>query len=149
MYSYKGTQESTSHPTKLAFHSLMRPEFDLLSNYGHNFKKTDSFVDIVHFTDRANIVTYVAIWNFFAVSLSTLKILQSEQDNREKRKIFSLCKKPKCIPNNDHHNCSIHKEHTSSIFKNPYNLWDKNSAVLKTLKSALCFILIHDAVKSK
>ena len=84
------------------------------------------------------------LWYYFP-PWSSYKI---EQYNREKRKTFRLCRKSKCIRNKDHHNCSIHEEHTSSIFMNPYNLWDKNPAALMTLKSALSFILIHDAVKS-
>ena len=77
MYSYKSTQDFFYHPTKLAIHSFMRREFDFSSNYGHNFKKTVSFVNIVLFTDHENIVTYVAMWNLIAVLLSTLKILQN------------------------------------------------------------------------
>ena len=40
------------------------------------------------------------------------------QNNQEKI-ISGSCKKPKCIPNSDHHNCSIDKEHASNIFLNP------------------------------
>ena len=36
----------------------MRPEDDLISNCGQNFKKTVSFDDIVHFINEEDIVTY-------------------------------------------------------------------------------------------
>ena len=45
--------------TKLAIHSILRPEEDLLSNCGHNLKKTIYFDGIVNFIDEENIVTYV------------------------------------------------------------------------------------------
>ena len=41
------TQVSPYDPTKLAFHSILRPEDDLISNCGQNFEKTVSFDDIV------------------------------------------------------------------------------------------------------
>ena len=34
MYSYKKTEDSTYDPTKLAIHSNMRQQFDLISNFG-------------------------------------------------------------------------------------------------------------------
>ena len=90
MHSYKETQDSLYHPTELAIHSFMRPEFDLLSNYGHNFEKTVSCVDIVHFTDRDNIVTYVAMWDLIAVLLSTLKLLQNRTVQPREEKDFQI-----------------------------------------------------------
>ena len=57
MCSYNETQVSLYDPTKLATHSILRPEDDLLSNYGQNLKKTVSFDGIVHFIDEENIVT--------------------------------------------------------------------------------------------
>ena len=59
MCSYNETQVSLYDPTKLAIHSILRPEDDLLSNCGQNCKKTVSFDGIVHFIDEKNIVTYV------------------------------------------------------------------------------------------
>ena len=59
MCSYNETQVSLYDPTKLAIHSILRPEDDLLSNCGHNCKKTVSFDSIVHLIDQKNIVTYV------------------------------------------------------------------------------------------
>ena len=43
------------------------------------------------------------------------------------------CEKPKCIPNNDQHNCFINEQHKSNIFLNPYNLWDIVPAALMSL----------------
>ena len=58
MFSYKKTQVSPYDPTKLAIQSFLRPEDDLISNCGQNFKKTVSFDDTVHFIDEEDIVTY-------------------------------------------------------------------------------------------
>ena len=59
MYNYNKSELSPYDPTKLAIHSILRPEDDLISNYGLNVKKTVSFDDVVHFIDEENIVTYV------------------------------------------------------------------------------------------
>ena len=59
MYSYNKSELSPYDPTKLAIHSILRPEDDLISNFGPNVKKTVSFDDVVHFIDEENIVTYV------------------------------------------------------------------------------------------
>ena len=53
---YNKTQVSPYVPSKLATHSLLRPERDLLSNCGHNFKKTGSHDAIVHFIDEKKTV---------------------------------------------------------------------------------------------
>ena len=58
MCSYNRTQVSRYDPTRLAIYSILRPEDDLLSNCGRNFKKTVSLDDIVHFIDEEDIVTY-------------------------------------------------------------------------------------------
>ena len=58
MCSYSKTKVSPYDPTKLAFHFMLRPEYDPISNCGQNFKKTVSFDDIVHFIDEEDIVTY-------------------------------------------------------------------------------------------
>ena len=57
MCSYNKTQASPYDPTKLAIHSSLRPEDDLISNCGPNIKKTVSFDDVVHFIDEENMVT--------------------------------------------------------------------------------------------
>ena len=59
MYNYNKSGLSPYDPTKLAFHSILRPEDDLISNCGPNVEKTVSFDDVVHFIDDENIVTYV------------------------------------------------------------------------------------------
>ena len=58
MCSYNKSQVSPHDPTKLAIHSILRPEDDLISNCGHTFKKTVSFDEIVHFIDEEDIVSY-------------------------------------------------------------------------------------------
>ena len=59
MYNYNKSGHSPYDPTKLAIHSIFRPQDDLISNCGPNVKKTVSFDDVVHFIDERNIVTYV------------------------------------------------------------------------------------------
>ena len=61
MYNYNKTHISPYDPTILAIHSILRPEDDLISNCGRNFKETVSFDDIVHFIVEENIVTYVEL----------------------------------------------------------------------------------------
>ena len=56
MYNYKNTVLS---PTKLAIHSFLRPEDDLISNGGPNVKKIVSFDDVVHLIDEEIMVIYV------------------------------------------------------------------------------------------
>ena len=58
MCSYNKIQVSPYDPTKLAIHSILRPEDDLISNCGQTFKKTVSFDDIVHFIDEEDILAY-------------------------------------------------------------------------------------------
>ena len=103
MCSYKETQVSLYDPTKLALHSFLRPEDDLLSNYGQNFKKTVSFDGIVHFIDEENIVTYVDFHcgNTFYPEFPT----KVRQINRERNYISRSCEKPQGIPSNDQKNC--------------------------------------------
>ena len=59
MYNYNKSVLSPYDPTKLAIHSILRPEDDLISNCGPTLKKTVSFDDVVHFIDEENMVTYV------------------------------------------------------------------------------------------
>ena len=49
MYNYNETQNSPYDATKLAIHSFLSPEVDLISDCGDNFKKTICFDDMVHF----------------------------------------------------------------------------------------------------
>ena len=59
MYNYNKSGPSPYDPTKLAIHSFLRPEDDLISNCGPIVKKTVSFDDVVHVIDKENIVIYV------------------------------------------------------------------------------------------
>ena len=130
MYNYKKTQVSPYYPTKLAIYSVLRPEDDLISNCGQNFKKTVSFDDIVHFIDVENIVTYVDLdcdTTFYPATPSRVS-----QINRERMYNSRSCEKPKCIPSIDQHNCSFDEQRTSNIFLNPH-LWDMVPAALMSL----------------
>ena len=59
MHNYKSNQEVPYDPAKLAIHSFLRLDVDLISNSGHIFKKTVSFEDIVPSINEENNVTYV------------------------------------------------------------------------------------------
>ena len=59
MYNYNKSVLIPYDPTKLAIHSILRPEDDIISNCGPNLKKNVSFDDVVHFIDEENMVTYV------------------------------------------------------------------------------------------
>ena len=106
----------------LALHSILRPEDDLLSNCGRNFKKTVSLDDIVHFIDEVNIVIYVDFICGNTFYTETPKKVR--QVNRELNYISRSCEEAKCIPSNDQHNCSINEQHLSNFFLNLYNLWN-------------------------
>ena len=58
MCSYNKTQVSAYDPTKLSIYPVSRPEDDVISNCGQNFKKTVSLDDIEHLIDDENIVIY-------------------------------------------------------------------------------------------
>ena len=59
MYNYNKSVLSPYDPTKLAIHSILRPEDDLISICGPILRKTVSFDNVVHFIDEENMVTYV------------------------------------------------------------------------------------------
>ena len=131
MCSCNKTQVSTYDPTKLAVHSILRPEDDLISNCGQNFKKTVSFDDIVPFIEEEDIVAYedfdCAITFYPEIPTKTRQI------NRERNYISRPCEKSKCIPSKDQHKCFIDEQHKSNIFLIPYNLWDMVPAALMLL----------------
>ena len=131
MCSYNKTQVSPDDLRKLAIHSTLRSEGDLISNCGRNFKKTVSFDDIVHFIDEEDIVTY----EDFACGITFYQETPKEirEINRERIYISRSCEKTKCVPINDWHNCFIDEQHNSNIFLNPYNLWDMVPAALMSL----------------
>ena len=131
MCSYNKTQFSPYDPTKLAIHSILRPEDDLISNCGPSVKTTVSFDDVVHFIDEKNMVTYVDFdcgITFFPENPTKFR-----QINREQNYISRSCEKPQCIPSNDQHICVVDELHSSNIFMNPYNLWDLVPAALLSL----------------
>ena len=131
MCSYIKTQVSAYDPTKLAIHSILRPEDDLISNFGPSVKKTVSFDDVVHFIDEENMVTYVDFdcgITFFPETPTKIR-----QINRERNYNSISCEKPQCIPSNDQHTCFLDEQHSSNIFSNPYNLCDMVPAALMSL----------------
>ena len=121
MCSYNKTLVSAYDPTKLAIHSILRPEDDLISNWGKNFKKTVSFDDILHFIDEENIVTYED--SDCGITFDPETPTKIRQTNRERNYISRSCEKPVCIPSNDQHNCFIDEQHKSNIFLNPCTSW--------------------------
>ena len=109
----------------------MRPEVDLISNCGQNFKKTVSFGDIVHFIKEDDIVIYEDFdcgKTFYPETPTKIR-----QINRERKYISRSCEKSKCIPSNDRRNGFNDEQHNSNIFLNPYNLWDMVPATLMSL----------------
>ena len=80
MYNYNKSGLSAYDPTKLAIHSILRPEDNLISNCGPNVEKTVSFDDVVHFNDEENIVTYV---DFDCGITFCLKLLQKSDRSTE------------------------------------------------------------------
>ena len=123
MCSYNKTQVSPYDPTKLAFHSILRPEDDHISNSGQNFKKTVSFVDIVHFIDEDDIVTYEDFDCGFTFYHETPTKIR--ETNRERNYISRSCENSKCILSNDRHKCFIDEQHYSNIFwtRTIYGTW--------------------------
>ena len=120
MYSYKKSGLSPYDPTKLAIHSILRPEDDLITNCGPKVKKTASLDDVLHLIDKENIVTYVDFdcgINFFTETPS-----KNRRIKREQNYISRSCEKPQCIPSNDQHICFLDEQLSSRIFVNPYNL---------------------------
>ena len=131
MYNYNKSVLSPYDPTKLAIHSILRPEDDLISNCDPNVKKTVSFDDVVHFIDEENMVTY----EDFDCGITFLPETptQIRQINRERNYISRSCEKPQCIPSNDQHNCCVDEQHSSNIFLNPYISLDMVPAALMSL----------------
>ena len=94
------TQISPFDSTKLAVHSVLRPKVHFVSKCGHNFEKTVSFNNIVHFIDEQNIVTYVLLDCRVTFYPDTpTKIVEI---NRERKNFSQILSKPKCIPSNGH-----------------------------------------------
>ena len=131
MYNYNKSGLSPYDPTKLAIHSILRPEDDLISNCGPNVRRTVSFDDVVHFIDEENIVTYI---NFdCGITFLPETPTKIRQTNRERKHSSRSCEKPHCIPSNDQQTCFVDEQHSSNIFLNPYNLWGMVPAALMSL----------------
>ena len=131
MCSYNKTQVSPYDLTKLAIHSILRPEDDLISNCGQNFKKIVSFDKNVHFIDEEDIATYEDF--DCGLTFNSESPTKIRQINREQNYISRSCEKPQCIPSNDQHICVVDELHSSNILMNPYNLWDLVPAALLSL----------------
>ena len=81
MYNCNKSGISPYDPTKLAIHSILRPEDDLISNCGPNVKKTVSFDDFVHFIEEENIVTNVDFdCGITSVPETTTKVRQIKRE---------------------------------------------------------------------
>ena len=131
MYNYNKSVLSPYDPTKLAIHSILRSEDDLISKCGPNLKKSVSFDDVVHFIDEENMVTYV---NFdCGITFFPEPYTKIRQINRERNYICISCEKPQCTPSNDQHTCFVDEQPSSNIFLNPYSLWDMFLAALMSL----------------
>ena len=131
MYNYNKSGLSPYDPTKLAIHSILRPEDDLIANCGPNVRNMVSFDDVVHFIDEEKIVIYVD----FDCGITFLPETPTKirQINRERNYISRSCEKPQYIPSNDQHVCPVDKQHSSNIFLTPYILWDMSAAALTSL----------------
>ena len=117
MYNYNKSVLSPYDPTKLAIHSILRPEDDLISNCGPKLKKIVSFDDVGHFLDEENMVTYVDFdcgITFFPKTPTKIRRII-----RERNYISSSCEKPQC----NQHTCFVEKQLSSTIFLNAYKLW--------------------------
>ena len=131
MHNYNKSVLSSYYPTKLAIHSILRPEDDLISNCGPNVKKSVSFDDVLHFIDEENMVTYEDFdcgITFFPKTLT-----KNRQINRERNYLSKSCEKPQCIPSNDQQRCFVDEQHNSNIFLDPQNLWGMGPAALMSL----------------
>ena len=87
-----------------------------------NSDKNISFEDLVHFIDEENIVTYPDFncgITFYPKTPTKIRQL-----NRERNCFSRSYDKPKCLPNNDQHNCFLDEQDNSNIFLNHYSLWD-------------------------
>ena len=131
MYNYNKFGLSSYDPTKLAVHSILRPEDDLISNCGPNVKKTVSFDDVLHFIYEENIVSYVDFDCGMTFLLETPT--EVKQINRERNYIPRSCEKPQCISSNDQYVCPVDEQHSSNIFLTPYILWDMSPAAFTSL----------------
>ena len=131
MYNYNKSVRSPYDPTKLAIRSILRPEDDLISNFGANVKKTVSSDNVVPFIDKEYMVTYLDFdCGIMFIPETPRKI---RHINQERNYISRSCEKPQSNPSNDQYTCSVDEQHSSHNFLNPYNLWDVVPAALLSL----------------
>ena len=96
MYNHNKSVLSPYDLTKPKFHSILRPEDDLISNCGPNLIKIVSFDDVVHFIDEENMVTYVDFdcgITFFSETPTKIR-----QTNRERNYLPDPVKNPNAFP---------------------------------------------------
>ena len=92
MYNYITTQGSPHDPSKLAIHSILRAENDLIPNCGHRFRRTLSFGYRLHFIDEENIVSYVSF--DCGITFYPEAPMEIGEINRELKNFSSSCEKP-------------------------------------------------------
>ena len=131
MHNYNEYVLSPYDPTKLAIHSILHPEDDIISNCGPNVKKTVPLDDVVHLIDKENMVIYVEFDCAITLFPETPKKIR--QMNQERNYNSRSCEKPQCIPSNDQLTCSVDEQRSSNSFLKPYNLWDMVPASLMPL----------------
>ena len=105
MYNYIDPVLSPYHPTKHAIRSILRPEDDLISNFGPNVKKTVSFDNVVHFIDEENMVTLVDFdcgITFFPETPKKIRHI-----NRQRDYISRYCEKPQSNASNNQYTCFV------------------------------------------
>ena len=105
MYNYNKSVLSPYDHKKLAIHSILRPEDDLMSNCGPNVKKTVSFDGVVHFIDEENMVSYVDF--DFGITFLPETPTKIRQINRERNYLSRSCEKPQYNPSNEQRTSSV------------------------------------------
>ena len=107
----------------------MRPEDDIISNFGQKFKRIVTFDDIVHFI--VGILTYV---NFVCgITFYPEPHRKNRQINLERIYNSRSCKKPKCFPISHQYNCTVVERHSSKNVLDPYMLWYMVPATIMSL----------------
>ena len=96
--------------------------------------KTVSVVFLVHYDHELEIVIHVDFdcgINFYHEAPTKVGHI-----NQKRKNISGSCGKPKCIPGNGQHDCSIDEQHTSNIVLNQYSLKDLDPAALVSFSLA-------------
>ena len=127
MCSYNKTQVSPYDPTKLAIHSILRPEDDQIPNCGQNFRRL--FLSMKLCTSLMRTSWRMKI--FFVILLPTLKLLQKSYRWNENGITFpDPVKNSSAFPLTISVTIFFDEQH---IFLNPYILWDMVPAALLSL----------------